>query len=83
MTDTKHGRFTSVLWRSLGVFLLSLPAFAATVENISNGVPATTVGHYRVDVATGGETQAAFVTAARLVSNDIIVGTFQAVPLGV
>jgi|GEM_PF-1981199 len=74
MINTKHGRFTSAFWRSLGVFLLSIPMGSNAVE-ISNGVPESTVGHYRVDVTTGGETRAAFVTAARLASNDIIVGT--------
>ncbi|MGH8576198.1 MAG: hypothetical protein ACREXX_00425 [Gammaproteobacteria bacterium] len=74
MVNTKHGRFTSAFWRSLGVFLLGIPMGSNAVE-ISNGVPEVQVGHYRVDVTTGGETRAAFVTAARLASNDIIVGT--------
>ncbi|MGH8566147.1 MAG: hypothetical protein ACREXW_19525 [Gammaproteobacteria bacterium] len=74
MVNTKRGRFTSAFWRSLGVFLLGIPMGSNAVE-ISNGVPESTVGHYRVDVTTGGETRAAFVTAARLASNDIIVGT--------
>ena len=38
MVNTKHGRFTSAFWRSLGVFLLSVPMGANAVE-ISNGVP--------------------------------------------
>jgi hypothetical protein len=74
MINTKHERFTSTFWRALGVFLLGIPIGSNAVE-ISNGVPESTVGHYRVDVTTGGETRAAFVTAARLASNDIIVGT--------
>jgi hypothetical protein len=74
MINTNRGRFTSTFWRSLGVFLLSIPMGSNAVE-ISNGVPESQVGHYRVDVTTGGETRAAFVTAARLASNDVIVGT--------
>ena len=70
MVNTKHGRFTSTFWRSLGVFLLSIPMGSNAVE-ISNGVPESQVGHFRVDVTTGGETRDAFVTAARLASNDI------------
>jgi hypothetical protein len=42
---------------------------------INNGIPRETVGHYEVTVTTGGETREAVVTAARLASNDIIVGT--------
>ncbi|MGH8480457.1 MAG: hypothetical protein ACREXK_13015 [Gammaproteobacteria bacterium] len=72
MVNTKRGRFTSASWRLFGVFLLSMPMGSNAVE-ISNGVPESQVGHYRVDVTTGGETRAAFVTAARLASNDIIV----------
>ena len=74
MINTNRGRFTSGFWQSLGVFLLSIPMGSNAVE-ISNGVPESQVGHYRVDVTTGGETRAAFVTAARLASNDVIVGT--------
>ena len=74
MINTNRGRFTSAFWQSLGVFLLSIPMGSNAVE-ISNGVPESQVGHYRVDVTTGGETRAAFVTAARLASNDVIVGT--------
>jgi hypothetical protein len=70
MVNTKRGRFTSAFWRSLGVFLLSIPMGANALE-ISNGVPEGTVGHYRVDVTAGGETRTAFVTAARFASNDI------------
>jgi hypothetical protein len=70
MVNTKRGRFTSAFWRSLGVLALSAPIGANAVE-ISNGVPEGTVGHYRVDVAAGGETFTAFVTAARFASNDI------------
>jgi hypothetical protein len=74
MVNTNRGRFTSAFWQPLGAFLLSMPMGSNAVE-ISNGVPESTVGHYRVDVTTGGETHAAFVTAARLASNDVIVGT--------
>ncbi len=70
MINTKHGRLTSILWRGLGISLLSLPMAANAVE-INNGVPEGTVGHYRVDVLAGGETRTAFVTAARFFSNDI------------
>ncbi|MDQ3773923.1 MAG: hypothetical protein M3461_05935 [Pseudomonadota bacterium] len=70
MVNTKRGRFTSAFWRSIGVLALSVPLGANAVE-ISNGVPDGTVGSYRVDVQTGGETLTAVVTAARLASNDI------------
>jgi len=67
MVNTKRGRFTSPFWRSLGVFLLSVPldtnAQVETVE-ISNGVPAGTVGSYRVDVETDGGTRTVFVDRA-------------------
>ena len=72
MVNTNCGRFTSAFWQSLGVFLLSIPMASNAVE-ISNVVPESQVGHFRVDVTTGGETRTAFVTAARLASNDIIV----------
>ena len=76
MVNTKHGRFMSTLWRSLCVFLLSVPVGAQVPEvKINNGIPRETVGHYEVTVTTGGETREAVVTAARLASNDIIVGT--------
>jgi hypothetical protein len=70
MVNTKHGRFTSVFWRSLGVFLLSVPV-AANAVVIDNGVPQGTLGHWSVDVLTGGETTAAFVTAQRFASGDV------------
>jgi hypothetical protein len=76
MVNTKRGRFTSAFWRSLGVFLLSVPVGAQVSEvKINNGISRETVGHYEVTVTTGGETREAVVTAARLASNDIIVGT--------
>ena len=76
MVNTKHGRFMSTFWRSLCVFLLSVPVGAQVPEvKINNGIPRETVGHYEVTVTTGGETREAVVTAARLASNDIIVGT--------
>ena len=73
MVNTKHGRSTSAFWRSVGVLALSVPLGANAVEivEISNGIPEGTVGHYRVDVATGGETRTAFITAARFAANDI------------
>jgi hypothetical protein len=49
---------------------LGLPVAAGAVE-ISNGVPEGTVGHYRVDLDTGGQTRTAFITAARFASDDI------------
>lgn len=70
MINTEHGRFTSTFWRSLGVLLLSLP-MAANAVVIDNGVPQGTLGHWSVDVLTGGETTAAFVTAQRLASGDV------------
>ncbi|MGQ0592173.1 MAG: hypothetical protein ACT4QB_05855 [Gammaproteobacteria bacterium] len=70
MVNTKHGRFTSAFWRPLGVLALSVPLGANALE-ISNGIPEGTIGHYRVDVETGGETRTAFITAARFDSNDI------------
>jgi len=74
MVNTKRGRFTSAFWRSLGVFLLSVPLGTNAVETveISNGVPAGTVGSYRVDVETGGGIRTVFVTAERFASNDIV-----------
>ena len=76
MINTKYGRFMSTFWRSLCVFLLSVPVGAQVPEvKINNGVPRETVGHYEVTVTTGGETREAVVTAARLASNDVIVGT--------
>ena len=71
MVNTKRGRFTSAFWRSLGVFLLSVPLGTNAVE-ISNGVPPGTVGSFRIDVETGGGTRRVFVTAARFASRDII-----------
>lgn len=70
MVNTKHGRATSAFWRSLGALALSVPLGANAVE-ISNGIPEGTVGHYRVDVTTGGETRTAFITAARFFNNDV------------
>ncbi len=70
MVNTKYGRSMPAFWRSLGVLALCVPVGAAAVE-ISNGIPEGTVGHYRVDVLTGGETRTAFITAARFASNDI------------
>lgn len=76
MVNTKHGRFMPTCWRSLCVFLLSVPVGAQVPEvKINNGIARETVGHYEVTVTTGGETREAVVTAARLASNDIIVGT--------
>ena len=71
MVNTKRGRFTSTFWRSLGVFLLSVPLGTNAVE-ISNGVPAGTVGSFRVDLETAGGTRIVFVTAAPFASNDIV-----------
>ena len=64
MVGTKRGRFRSAFWRSIGVFLLSVPLGTNAVV-ISNGIPAGTVGHFRVDVEDGGATRNVFVTAAR------------------
>ena len=48
MVNTKHGRFMSTFWRSLCVFLLSVPVGAQVPEvKINNGIPRETVGHYR------------------------------------
>ncbi|MGH8628672.1 MAG: hypothetical protein ACREYC_26525, partial [Gammaproteobacteria bacterium] len=69
MVNTKRGRFRSAFWRSLGVFLLSVPLGTNAVQ-ISNGVPDGTVGSYRVDVEAGGGTRNVFVTAVR--SRDMV-----------
>ncbi|MCA1852335.1 MAG: hypothetical protein LC647_08060, partial [Beggiatoa sp.] len=69
MVNTKHGRFTSVFWRSLGVFLLSVPVAANAIE-INNGIPQETVGHLLADVLTGGQSRTLILTPARLVSNN-------------
>jgi len=71
MMRTKRGRFRSAFWRSIGVFFLSVPLGTNAVE-ISNGIPAGTVGDFRVDVEDGGATRRVFVTAARFVSDDIV-----------
>jgi len=70
MVNTKRRRFRYAFWRSLGVFLLSVPLGTNAVE-ISNGVPDGTVGSYRVDVETGGQTRKVSITAARFRSKDI------------
>ncbi|MGH9891499.1 MAG: hypothetical protein ACREA0_05845 [bacterium] len=69
MVNTKHGRFTSAFWRSLGVFLLSLP-IAANAVTINNGVPQETIGHLQADVLTGGRSDNLTVTPARRVSTN-------------
>ena len=71
MVSTKRGSFRSAVWRSIGVFLLSVPLGTNAVE-ISNGIPAGTVGHFRVDVDDGGTTSSVIVTAARFASSDIV-----------
>jgi hypothetical protein len=71
MVSTKRGRFRSAFWRSIGVFLLSVPLGTNAVE-ISNGIPEGTVGHFRVDVEDAGATRRVLVTAARFPSNDIV-----------
>ena len=71
MVSTKRGRFRSAFWRSIGVFLLSVPLGTNAIE-ISNGIPAGTVGHYRVDVEDAGASRRAIVTAARFASDDIV-----------
>ena len=70
MESTKRGRFRSAFWRSIGVFLLSVPLGTNAVE-ISNGIPAGTVGHFRVDVDDAGATRRAIVTAAPFASDGI------------
>jgi hypothetical protein len=72
MVNTKRGRFTSAFWRSLGVFLLSVPLGTNAAVEISNGVPDGTVGSYRVVMDTGGGTRNVIVTAARFASNDLL-----------
>ena len=71
MESTKRGRFRSAFWRSIGVFLLSVPLGTNAVE-ISNGIPAGTVGHFLVDVDDAGTTRRVVVTAARFASDDIV-----------
>jgi len=66
MVNTKYGRFMSTFWRSLCVFLLSVPVGAQVPEvKINNGIPRETVGHYEVTVTTGGETREAHRRAPR------------------
>jgi len=70
MESTKRGRFRSAFWRSIGVFLLSVPLGTNAVE-ISNGIPEGTVGHFRVDVEDAGATRRVIVSAARFGSDAI------------
>jgi hypothetical protein len=70
MESTKRGRFRSAFWRSIGVFLLSVPLGTNAVE-ISNGIPAGTLGHFLVDVDDAGTTRRVIVSAARFGSDDI------------
>ena len=70
MESTKRGRFRSAFWRSIGVFLLSVPLGTNAVE-ISNGIPAGTVGHFLVDVDDAGTTRRVIVSAARFGSDAI------------
>ena len=70
MESTKRGRFRSAFWRSIGVFLLSVPLGTNAVE-ISNGIPAGTVGHFLVNVDDAGTTRRVIVTATRFASDGI------------
>lgn len=67
--------------RSLGVFLLSIP-MAANAVLIDNGVPPGTLGHWSVDVLTGGETRAAFVTH-QAVNTNVVFDYFSFVDPGI
>jgi len=71
MVSTKRGRFRSAFWRSIGVFLLSVPLGTNAVQ-ISNGIPEGTVGHFRVDVEDGGASRLVVVTAARFASDGLV-----------
>jgi len=71
MVNTKRGRFTSTFWRSIGIFLLSLPVVTNAVV-IDNGVPPGILGHWSVDVLTGGETRTAVVSAQPFASGGIV-----------
>jgi hypothetical protein len=71
MVSTKGGRFRSAFWRSIGVLLLGVPLGTNAVE-ISNGIPAGTVGHFRVNVDDAGTTRSVIVTAARFPSGGIV-----------
>ncbi len=71
MVGTKHGRFRSAFWRSIGVFLLSVPLCTNAVE-ISNGIREGTLGHFLVNVDDAGTTRRVIVTAARFASGDIV-----------
>jgi hypothetical protein len=55
----------AVLLASIGLGLGSMPVSAVV---ISNGIALGTVGHWDVDVWTGGESRSATITANRLVS---------------
>ena len=70
MESTKRGRLRSAFWRSIGVFLLSVPLGTNAVE-ISNGIPAGTVGHFLVNVDDAGTTRRVIVSAARFGSDAI------------
>ena len=70
MESTKRGRFRSAFWRSIGVFLLSVPLGTNAVE-ISNGIPAGTVGHFQVNVDDAGTTRRVIVSAVRFGSDNI------------
>ena len=70
MVSTKRGRFRSAFWRSIGVFLLSVPLGTNAVE-ISNGIPAGTIGHFLVNVDDAGTTRRVIVSAARFGSDAI------------
>lgn len=60
--------FVSGISLSLGATLLASHAQAAI---ISNGVPAGTLGHWSMDITTGGESRQADLTAQRLFSGNL------------
>lgn len=57
--------------RSFAFCLVAFPGVSHAVL-IQNGIPEGTLGHFSVDVLTGGETVEGFVTAERFASQDIV-----------
>lgn len=60
----------SLVVATVGVLVLLATSTASAVV-IDNGIAAGTLGHWSVDVLTGGESRSADITASRLASGDI------------
>lgn len=63
--------FSMKALRSFAFCLVAFPGVSHAVL-IQNGIPEGTLGHFSVDVLTGGETVEGFVTAERFASQDIV-----------